>query len=138
MLPAFSKVGKKGKLIISRTISEVSLFTSTAIQFSVLHAESMVHLRQNSKAVAPNVRKNKFLDNSIIYTNYILAHFSTVADFKQLYCINNRGKENMLSIFLKTQTRGKQPLIRAILTHSNKANRIHTQTALQGKMVLME
>ena len=110
MLPAFSKVGKKGKLIISRTIPEVSLCSPTAIQFSVLHARSMVHLRQNSKAAAPNIWELAFPHNSITYTNYILAHFSTVADFKQLYCINNRGKKKKsLQFFENTEKRKAAP-----------------------------
>jgi len=33
-------------LLVSRTIPEASLFSPTAIQFSVLHAEIMVHLEQ--------------------------------------------------------------------------------------------
>lgn len=97
-----AKWGKKGKLIISRTIPEVPLSSPTAIQLSVIHAESMVHLRQNSKAVAPKIWELVFPHNSIIYTNYILAHFSTVADFKQLYCINNRGKKKCFRFFENT------------------------------------
>lgn len=51
-----------------RTTPKVLLPSPTAVWFSVVHAEGTVHLRQNNKAVAPQMWV-RFSYNSITYTN---------------------------------------------------------------------